>query len=459
VFPADIARPTRGVKLLGGPVSLDLGFCKELSSKRVLKSIALMEAVNTLDDPQCELLLLRSCVGVSKLYFALRTCSPYVFEEAQICFDKGLRVALEKIITASGSGFGSWQWRLATLPINKGGLGVYSAGDALFFTFLASRMQTMELQNRILNKTGIMALGNSFMFALEKYTDFCGVDPDSITSSFSVPNQQSKLAAKFFEVVVKDAAQEYDLNDRDMALWQSIQRPHSQAYLHAIPIEGLGQKMHKLAFRTTVCYRLGIPLYGSVPGSFVVCPACHQQRLDIWGDHATMCASDIGVKWRHDLLRDTMFDIIRRTGVGVQKEVNLGFLSDQGGKLKPADLLLYSWAAGADCCVDVTVVAPFAGTGVRGFVVGKAEENVGVRKRRKYEAQCESFGYAFKPFAVSTFGDYGDEALDLLKRMVNCATGMAVSAKLAHHIYSRVSFTLQKGLGAQFVARLPFNFE
>ncbi|GKG55094.1 hypothetical protein Tco_0563081, partial [Tanacetum coccineum] len=54
-----------------------------------------MDDVAKINDPQCELLLLRSC--------------------------------MERIVTTSGSGFGDWQWRLATLPFAFRGLGVYSA--------------------------------------------------------------------------------------------------------------------------------------------------------------------------------------------------------------------------------------------------------------------------------------------------------------------------------------------
>lgn len=58
VFPTNIARPLHGVKLLGGSVSLDDVFCRDLASKRVSKTISLMEAISKLNDPQCELLLL-----------------------------------------------------------------------------------------------------------------------------------------------------------------------------------------------------------------------------------------------------------------------------------------------------------------------------------------------------------------------------------------------------------------
>ena len=80
VFPPNIARPLHGVKLLGGPASMDLEFSSELIMKRVTKTIELMDAVAKLKDPQCELLLLRACAGISKLYFSMRTCPPPVFE-------------------------------------------------------------------------------------------------------------------------------------------------------------------------------------------------------------------------------------------------------------------------------------------------------------------------------------------------------------------------------------------
>ena len=79
VFPPDIARPLHGVKLLGGPASSNPAFSGELVMQRVTKTIGLMDKVAQLDDPQCELLLLRACTGVSKLYFALRTCPPGIF--------------------------------------------------------------------------------------------------------------------------------------------------------------------------------------------------------------------------------------------------------------------------------------------------------------------------------------------------------------------------------------------
>ncbi|GJR24240.1 hypothetical protein Tco_0972767 [Tanacetum coccineum] len=145
IFPPNISRPLHGVKLLGGPISVDVDYGSALVMKRVSTTIGLLDAVAKINDPQCELLLIRACAGVSKLYFAMRTCSPHVFESAQLSFDMALRSALERIVTASGPGFGDWQWRLATLPFAFGGLGVYSAGDVLNYAFIASRLQCAAL--------------------------------------------------------------------------------------------------------------------------------------------------------------------------------------------------------------------------------------------------------------------------------------------------------------------------
>ncbi|GJX35278.1 hypothetical protein Tco_0246835 [Tanacetum coccineum] len=166
VFPPNIARPLHGAKLLGRPASVDFNFSSELVMKRVAKTIMLMDTISKINDPQCELLLLRACAGISKLYCAMRTCSPQVFKMAQHSFDAALRSALKHIVTASGPGFGDWQWRLATLPFAFGGLGVYCAGDVLNYAFLASRLQSASLQTKLLLHSGIVASGPAFNDAL-----------------------------------------------------------------------------------------------------------------------------------------------------------------------------------------------------------------------------------------------------------------------------------------------------
>ncbi|XP_074288414.1 uncharacterized protein LOC141613573 [Silene latifolia] len=176
VFPPSIARPLRGVTVLGGPVSTCPVFGSELVAKRVTRTIALMDSVARIEDPQCELLLLRACTGISKLYFALRTCSPSVFGSARLSFDAALRSSLEHIVTASGPGFRDWQWRLATFPFHLGGLGVYAVGDVVHYAFLASRLHSADLQARLLRPSGIVVAGPTFDDALRVFNEAIGSD-------------------------------------------------------------------------------------------------------------------------------------------------------------------------------------------------------------------------------------------------------------------------------------------
>jgi len=67
LFPADIGRPTLGVKLLRGAVSRDKCFIEGLAMKRASRAAELMHLL-----PQSELLLLRSCMGIAKFFFGLR---------------------------------------------------------------------------------------------------------------------------------------------------------------------------------------------------------------------------------------------------------------------------------------------------------------------------------------------------------------------------------------------------
>ena len=69
-----------------------------------------------------------------------------------------LCASLEKIVTASVPRFGDWKWRLATLPINMNGLGIFSAGDIINYAFVASRLQISSLQVGILANSDLTSL-------------------------------------------------------------------------------------------------------------------------------------------------------------------------------------------------------------------------------------------------------------------------------------------------------------
>ncbi|GKB35733.1 hypothetical protein Tco_0880675, partial [Tanacetum coccineum] len=161
LFPSDIRRPTLGVKLLGGAVSRDAGFISSLAVKRASRAVELMSLLPSLRDPQSELLLLRSCMGVAKL--------------------------------------------LASLPIRFGGLGLCSAEDVSTYAFVASRAQSWSLQDHILQGCGIDGADSDYGYALDRVRMSL---PEFDLSGFSnkdtaPPKAQNVLACALFSEIVK----------------------------------------------------------------------------------------------------------------------------------------------------------------------------------------------------------------------------------------------------------------
>ncbi|GKC96240.1 hypothetical protein Tco_1161682, partial [Tanacetum coccineum] len=242
---------------------------KQLVMKRVAKSIELIDVVTKINDSRCELLLLRACAGISKLYFSMHTCYPHVFERAQRSFDVALRSALDRIVSASGPGFGDWQWRLSTLPLHLGGL----------------------------------------------------IDLLSNPSELAAPKLMKKLADIYF----------------------------------------------------TPCSKVFVE--------------------DIYGDHAISCASIVGIKHRHNLVRDTLVDIYFWSDISAEGLIYV-FL--------PAHSLILA-------------------------------------------------------FSFSSFGELKSDTATTLKRIRKFSVTQDIGVRTTVHIFSRISFAIAKGVRAQIVSLLPSN--
>ncbi|GKF26092.1 hypothetical protein Tco_0081986 [Tanacetum coccineum] len=111
---------------------------------------------------------------------------------------------------------------------------------------------------------------------------------------------------------------------------------HTSDWLWMVLIFGLGHTMNGKTYRCMLCYRLGVPLFSvSKPRS----ASSKVFTRDIYGDHVVSCADIIGIKHRHNVVRDTLVDICFRSGISAGKEVDIGGGCDKA--LRHADVLLY----------------------------------------------------------------------------------------------------------------------
>ncbi|GJV80376.1 putative reverse transcriptase domain-containing protein [Tanacetum coccineum] len=219
IFPPNIARPLHGVKLLSGPASVDFEFCNELVMKRVAKTIGLMDAIAKINDPECKLLLLCSCSVLSLLRD-------------------------QDLATSNGG----WPPYL----LHLGGLGVYSAGDVLNYAFLASRLQSVSLQTKLLRHTGIVSPGYIFDDALSVFNTSMETELLSNPSEIATPKLMKKMVDIYFTRVTKNAESIFSLFPQQMALWTSQMEDHTSDWLRTIPISRLGQTMNGPYIPTTV---------------------------------------------------------------------------------------------------------------------------------------------------------------------------------------------------------------
>ncbi|GJZ32004.1 putative reverse transcriptase domain-containing protein [Tanacetum coccineum] len=435
LFPSYIGRPVLGVKLLGGAVSRDASFISRLAMKRAAGAVDLMRLPPQLCDPQSELLLLRSCMGIAKLFFGLRTCRPVYMEEAALLYDKGLRQSIEDMVVCGGPFFGDIQWRLASLPIRFGGLGLYSATEASSYAFVASWAQPWALQDHILRDSSVCDIDSDYVCAL---ACLCDMIP-----SFD-----------FSEV-------DYDMTVRQKAVFECLQAPHAQDFLLPIPIDGLGQHMSLVEYRIILKYRLMIPLFPvdeACPVCREACPVCHKAYLDSFGEHAVHCRELSGFKYRHDMVRDVLVDVFRRVGISVKKEAPVNFLTGPSkgrSTFRPADILIFGWVGGKHTCVDLTGVSPFVGLGSGCFIVGQAALKAASFKVKKHEKACLENQHVFIPFAFDTFGFFASEDVELLKRVQRVMHSNVMTPRSLDVVFKRISFAIQRGVAAQLVARLP----
>lgn len=109
----------------------------------------------------------------------------------------------------------------------------------------------------------------------------------------------------------------FQMSIRDNVLWHCNQVKHAQDYLLVIPISGINQTLRPRQFMSVLCYRLRIPFFAEDSHY----TSCHRE-MDIYEDHALHCASEVELKFRHDLVRDIFVDTCFRAGVAASKEAS-----------------------------------------------------------------------------------------------------------------------------------------
>ncbi|GKA02525.1 RNA-directed DNA polymerase, eukaryota [Tanacetum coccineum] len=116
------------------------------------------------------------------------------------------------------------------------------------------------------------------------------------------------------------------------------------------------KRIRKFSMTQDIGARAVVHIFNRI--SFVIAKGVRAQivsrLLSNFLDHAILCDGIVGIKHRHNIMRDTLVDICYRSGISAGREVDIRLDGGCDKPLRPSDMLLYSWDGGLDVCVDLT---------------------------------------------------------------------------------------------------------
>jgi hypothetical protein len=411
------------ISLLGSCVGSGDAVNKVLE-KRVEKLEQIFQELKTLDNPQVSLLLLRSCFGLPKISFALRTLHVSMVLKAIDKFDRIIESAITNILGFTPS---TTQLDQIRLPCGDGfpGFGISQARMTANCAYLASSIQTLETQSHLLGKQlEIQPLG---LKSLQDINSFLEQEQQVQlhTMQDNSKNLQHVLYHKLAIVSLKSLCFNIGSSDRELARITACRMPHSGTFLKVLPNAFLGRSFGKIEFQALCRYHLGEQMYPSA----IKCKRGCGALCDVYGDHSVVCAKNGYLIRRHDAIRDVLVQQCHYAGVQVIVEQRDIF--DHNSQ-KPGDISILNYHDNKDLLVDFTVTSSLQNVKQAASVVGwnaaKAEE----MKFKKYKESLSTLTtqMMFTPFAFETFGGW-----------------TSAGDKIIHHIAEAHAFNRNRPVG------------
>ena len=438
----------RGIQLLGSPIGTD-EFMQEVVQERISEiEQTIVSKLSSIENPQIQLCLLRSCLSLPKITYTLRTCKPAALASAYKRFDGIQFSALGEILSAPISPIA---WRQATLPVSLGGLGLRSASSHASAAYLSSLVQTKAIVDEILMS---FPSRHDLDFPLSLFRTAAGSLPPDVTASLSLDNadfSQKHLSylidSNSHSTLLKEAQTAEDR--RSSARLLSLTLPQAGAFLNAIPNPVFGLSIIAENFRVALQYRLGLPVYNSSHP----CPSCGKES-DIYGDHTITCASEYERIHRHDTIRDAIYDSAKHAGLSPIKEARV-VLNSQS---RPGDIFLQNWK-GRQTAFDVAVTSPLSQTALPQShkIAGAALASMKSTKFNKHSRPCQVNGVAFIPLVVETLGGWDADAVSHLRAIAKHSAARAplTGENASRHLFQRLSVLLQRANAGMIAARAP----
>ncbi|XP_062512057.1 uncharacterized protein LOC134187899 [Corticium candelabrum] len=432
-FPSDVERVVDtkgGADFLGSPLWGSEVFFNTSLSTRIDKIWESQQRLQDIEDPQVELLLLRSCLSLCKLNHILRTVPPDKVLGQLQSFDINLRKTLESIVDCSLS---ESSWQQATLPIRLGGLGLREASRCHPAAYLSSCNSSRHLASYLLSMSSQWNMsysdeGQAIVFPGESTAqDFLQLplpDNNHKIDSTSQHQLQLRLDSALWSSLKESAS------IRDRARLNTISGQHTGAWLRAIPNPNLGLSMPKREFSVALRIWLGIPIFPS-PNS-KRCPCGN--IIDKFGDHLLGCnqGQSLTTK-RHDALCEVVYNALLTDDSRCRREARCS----SSNQTRPGDVYHPDFERGLPAYFDLSVRSSLQPSFLTQAAShpGAASDAGEMEKDERHHLNVSSTGSLFHPLVVETLGLWTAASLQVLKIIARRASfkhNVSISQSVCH---------------------------
>jgi hypothetical protein len=215
-FPDIKVCSSLGTELLGGALLLHDSYFTKSAFKKVDKAIISLSLIMTINSVQIKLLLLRLSSGMKKLNCLWRLCDPATLTLPAAKMQSALFLALRSITVSDGPYFGELQFLFSSLPTSLGGSGVSLPDHLLKFIYMASQIQTIIAQNKLLGSLSVELPPS----VLELSHKFFAIFPEQSSTSVSstiMPHtkKQNQLASLFYTELRRSSLEKFSLEHKD----------------------------------------------------------------------------------------------------------------------------------------------------------------------------------------------------------------------------------------------------
>ena len=443
-----------GLKVLGTPVGR-APYVRAQLAEVSDKLAAALDRLQCLGCPQSASLILRSCLGASKIVHLLRTAS---LPEAGILASQVRSNLKSAWGTVVGVPFSEAQWTLGCFPVRLGGAGIVDPvrvhPQAAIASFLSAASGSTGVE--------LTRLPGDLLDALHSLQRTVPGISEPLLALWSDGDLDAILKASQLEtwidqktwtrLVDEAAAVAFDTNAsvRMTRLRKLQSGAHTGAWLTNLPSEKEGVvPFTSFEFQALLRYRCSIPF---TPRGR--CGGC-STPLDSFGDHALSCAS-CGLYSRHNRLRDALAEEFIAAGLAIRVEAQL-----PGDSSRPADILVLSSSDIIPMAVDVSVVHPLhLSSASAEDTPGAAAAARELGKLATSAQACKDEGWSFSPACAETTGAWGPSGQRCVRgliRKLSMKNGEPL-ADTAAAVWRRLATSVAKGTSQMLLRAYPELF-